>query len=252
MIRTVQSAINEHIPGTPLFITEWGPSYNTSDPLTAIINENEVGAAWCAEFLNTVRQENVASALFLVTTDPITYPQNDTVQKRPIWPSLFLNPQGNDGKAYPKPIYHVLDMVTKLSGQEIQLEPSLPIGMFASINKQSKRITLMAWNFDAKIPPNAPVTDRTKEHVIYFAFKNLPYEMRSGQLRISRWQVSERKGNVSAVLARDEAVSVKNTLLPKVENKLVSPENGGFVHRVLIPPSSVTFMEIASKDDDAG
>jgi hypothetical protein len=247
MIQTVQKAIAEHIPGTPLIITEWGPSYTTTDLSTAIINENHVGAAWCAEFLNTLRLEKIDSALFLLTTDPATRLADGTIENRRGWPALFLNPKSHKHKAYPKPIFHVLDMITKLAGQEIQLGTSHPIGIFASIDKQTKRITLMAWNYDAIIPPNAPITDRSKSHVIDLAFKNLPTNMQTGQLRIRRWQVSENQANVSNVLAKKQVISVKNTALPRIENKLVSSENGGFVHQITMPPSSVTFIEIASQ-----
>jgi hypothetical protein len=54
MLANTQRARDRYCPGTPLCMTEWGPSYHTDNSPTARVNANHIGAAWSAAFLNAM------------------------------------------------------------------------------------------------------------------------------------------------------------------------------------------------------
>jgi hypothetical protein len=245
MIRSVRDVIDDRLPGTPLCITEWGPTYHTNNTDVARVNANHIGAAWCAEFLNTMRLERIESSLFLLTTDlakPLGGGKFENVWG---WPSLFVNPNCHWGRVYPKPIYHVFHMVTRLTGQQIQIDSPSPVGIFASIDPQTRHLTLLAWNYNATLPEFHPAIDHSHERAVDLVFQNLPADMLAGRLLIRRWQVSENEGNALTLFEKHETLTDKNTALPLVESKILPPQKGSFTHRITLPPSAVTFLEIA-------
>ena len=141
MLGVTKAAIDKYYPGLPLQITEWGPSYfgDTSD--SAAVNANNVGAAWGAAFLNTMLGCGVDKALYLITTDLRQQENGNWVDE---WgnESLFLDPIVYGGKAYPKPMYHVFEMVSRLEGHRIEsTRGNDVVNCFVSAD-QDKRIGL--------------------------------------------------------------------------------------------------------------
>ena len=69
MLRSLKQARDKYLPGVPIAINEWGPSYHVNSTEQAMVNADHIGAAWSAEFLNTMLEQGVDDALYLVTTD---------------------------------------------------------------------------------------------------------------------------------------------------------------------------------------
>ena len=57
MLADTRRARDRYCPGTPICMTEWGPSYHTDNSPTARVNANHIGAAWSPAFLNSGAQQ---------------------------------------------------------------------------------------------------------------------------------------------------------------------------------------------------
>ncbi|MEI8195694.1 MAG: hypothetical protein WCI73_07285 [Phycisphaerae bacterium] len=248
MLKVVNTARARYLPGKPIWITEWGPSYQTSNSPAARINADHLGAAWSAAFLSTMLREGIDGALFLVTTDHLQPAAGGTMENVWGWPALFVNPETCGGKTYPKAIFHVLDMVSRLRGNRVVVEtPAKSPGVFSCVDPETGTVKMLLWNYDVLIPEQAPATDRSTAQSIKIRICGLPKTLADQPLTIRRWQVSAKEGN--AVMLHDQGIKLnaENTALPLVEEVHLQSRQREVSYPFTMPPSGVSLVEIRAE-----
>ena len=194
-------------------------------------------------------RERIDGALFLVTTDHLQpTAAGGTMENVWGWPALFVNPETCGGKTYPKAIFHVLDMVSRLRGKRVAVEtPEKSPGVFSCVDPKSGTVKTLFWNYDVIIPETAPATDRSTAQPVQIRIFGLPKTLADKPLTIRRWQVSEKEGN--AVMLNDKGISLtaENTALPQVEEVHVQSRQGEVSYTFTIPPSGVSLVEISAE-----
>ena len=156
MLADTQRSRNQYCPGTPIYMTEWAPSYQTDNGPTARVNASYIGVAWSAAFLNAMLVHGVDSAFYLVTTDLAQPNSAGKLEDIWGWPALFVNPQVF-GEAYPKATYHLFDMVHQLAGQRVAVKGGhRAVGAIAAADAHRHVLRLLVWNFAARLPESKP------------------------------------------------------------------------------------------------
>ncbi len=249
MLKVVSSAEAKYSLNKPIWMTEWGPSYHTDNSLPARINGDHVGAAWAANFLATMLQNNVGGAMFLVTTDFAQAKPNSPVENVWGWPSLFASPTSFSGNAYPKPIFHVFDMISRLDGDRVDVSSANRVpGVFGFVNAETGKVYVMVWNYNAFIPESGNPVDNSTEQSINILVKGLPNIFVKKAITISRWQVSEHDGNSTMLNAKGVKLTDQNTALPLVEKVNSNSNNSMLSYTFRIPPSGVCLIEFDVND----
>jgi len=246
MLGQTKASRDRWLPGLPIWFTEWGPSYQTSNDPKAAANANPLGATWCMAFLDTLLNQGVEGALYLVTTDLRQQRADGTWETVWGWPSLFVNPNAV-GKAWPKAPCHVLDMVSRLRGQRIAVETGgVPPACFAVAEPAGHRVQAILWNFQARIPESAEPAEEGQTVEVRLAVKDAPGLFEGKSVRARRWLVSEDTSNVYPVLVKGGTPDAK-VELQQVQDERVAVRDGVVALGVALPPSSVTLVEIAAE-----
>ncbi len=246
MLKAVKTAMLKYLPGKPIWITEWGPSGHTDNSAEAHINADQMGAAWSAAFLNTMLNNDISGALFLSTTDYYQAPDGSP-ENIWGWPALFVNPERFDGNVYPKPVYHVFDMISRLSGKRVPTVcTTRTLGAFSAVDTKNKTIKMILWNYNQVIPENGTPTDRSETRVVNIVINNLPPAIALKRVGIRRWQVSQNEGNAATLFANGVKLNYQNTVLPLVEQTQLISSGGKISYSFLIPASGVSYIEFSA------
>lgn len=244
MLKVTQAARNKYQPGVPIWFTEWGPSYHGMDrPAEAAINGDNRGAAWSAEFLNVMLRNDVENAIYLITADIAERNSAGVWENKDGWGAFFTNPLAF-GQPYPRPAFHVFDMISRLEGVRVEAtRGNNAINCFATAVKDKGVVKLMIWNYDCQIPESSVLTDSSQATPVVVSIREASSFFKNNQVSFKRWLVDGNTSNVAAEL--------KNGGRPTNLSELQEVDSGTF--RVIgdslevgltIPPSSVSFVEL--------
>ena len=246
MMRVAQAAIDKYLPGLPVYFTEWGPSYVTSTTEAGAVNANHVGAAWAAAYLNTMLTCRVEEALFLVTTDLRQQDAAGTWTDNWGWDALYLDPPVFGGKAYPKPIYHVFDMVSRMAGKRVEAtRGSESVNDIVSADPDTRKITMLVWNYNAVIPEGGAYQSSTAAEKTRVRVRDAGDFFKGKQVRVETWQVNENAGNVYKLLTTGVAPTEANTAMAQLPATSAKLDKGMLDFSVTLPASSVSLLVLS-------
>jgi len=249
MLEETREARDRYCPGVPLIFTEWGPSYHVnSTPWSVQVNAGNIGATWCAAFLKSIMENKVDSALYLVTTDLLQQPKPGQEAAGPYaanvwgWTSLFVNPQVF-GTAWPKAPCHVFSMIRKLADNRIVIR-GLGDGVdgIASMDPTGKKVTLMLWNFKARIPESEVVTEEGPAVDVRIAIDGgSKFFGNTGKVKMQTWLVSKDTSNALNEFEKTGKLTSASELqmVKSAESELPQVPELSFT----LPPSSILFAE---------
>ena len=242
MLNSLKKVRDQYLPGTPIQINEWGPSYHTSNTDKALVNADNIGAAWSIEFLKTMLENGIDDAIFLVTDD-LTGVENGKKVNIWGWPSLMVNPQ-IFGYPYPKAICNLFEMIAAMNGKRIESTRNGNINSFATADPKKKKIQVIVWNFAARLPEsNVPVDFSIREHVP-IKIRNADVFFGSNKIKVSRKLISETNSNALYWFKKGEKLTPDNTGLKTVDQGEYQIINGEVSAGCDMPPSSVAMIEI--------
>ena len=250
MLRVTKAARDRYYPHLPIQITEWGPDTNGTNQPIAMINADNVGAAWSAAFLNTLLQGGVDKALLLLTTDLAQ--KGRSGQWRDVWgcQSLFTNPVAL-GQPYPKAIYNVLEMIHRLVGRRVEAtRGGKTVGCFASADKRTKRVTVLLWNYGCRIPGSevgVPVDYATRQAVV-LRIREARAFFGAHRVRFKRWLVSRTVSN-AYYLWKHKRLNQRRAALQQVDHGSFRIIHGKVDIGFAMPPSSVSLVELYGQPD---
>jgi xylan 1,4-beta-xylosidase len=246
MLKQTRASRDRWCPGVPIWMTEWGPSYQTCNEPKARVNADHIGAAWCMAFLNTMLENGIENALYLVTTDlrqPAAPGGWDDVWG---WPSLFVNPNAL-GKAWPKAPFHVLEMVSRLEGQRIAIESNgTKVGCFATAQAEHRCVSVILWNYAARIPEGAEAVENAVPVEIRLAVRDAGKLFGAGQAKARRWLVSADTSNAYGILAQGGTLDAR-TELQEVQQANLTASEGELTLTFVLPPSGVSLIEFRAE-----
>jgi len=246
MLKAAKVVRNATFPGIPFQITEWGASYHTQNDPCGQVNATHVASAWSAAFLKLMAEQEIDESIFLVTTDVIDPAKSGLEANGWGWPSLFVNPQAF-GRAWPKTPVHVLDMVSRLSGQRVAFQSAnKAIDGVASMD--GDKLTVMIWNYAAEIPEGAPPEKLGRDLRVELDFNKIV--SRPGKRMIpekvttlmvsenisNSWDIFQKTGNIDA-----------GSELQTIDEK--SMTGSGNRYSLNLPKCSVAFITIDLKPD---
>jgi hypothetical protein len=208
---------------TPLFLSEWGPSADS----TSDINYSHKGAAWTAAFLTEAVHDRISSGSFLMMHDGIGSQPGMLGMA-----SLMYKAIGSDGSVtyYPKPPANVFKMFAMMSGarDSVTLPADLGLGAFAANDATSAG--LIIYNY------NSSFTDTAKAFSV--EFDDLPFD---GTVTVRRYLVDAYTSNLAAFLSQP---GQPDPSLQMVEQFTAQVQNG----RLILPARSlglgVTFWQV--------
>ncbi len=247
MLDDTRRARDQYCPGTPIALTEWGPSYHTDNSPTARVNANHLGAAWSAAFLNTMLAHGVDSALYLVTTD-LAQPSPAGKQENIWgWPALFVNHQVF-GQAYPKATYHVFEMVHQLAGQRVAVEGCRgAIGAIAAADTRQRVLRLLVWNFQARLPEGSPAEDLSAETRLSLGVADGQRFLGADQPKeVRAWLVGPRAGDAVGVFDCGQPLTPANTAM-KAERFIVWRDSPQVRVNLTLPGASVCLVQFGGQ-----
>jgi hypothetical protein len=240
MIRITQAAIDQFCPHLPIQVTEWGPSYVTDTSDSAAVNANNVGAAYGAAFLNTALGCGVSKLLYLVTTDLWEWPKDAPRVDVWGWPSLFLMPPMYGDKAYPKPIYHLFEMVSRLEGHRVEAtRGSDTVNCFASADPTQRKLTMLIWNYGDHLgngDATAPV-EATQIHV-----RDAGSFFHGQKIQAETWQINENTDNIYKLLTTGVPPDANNTAMAQLPTTTAKIVQGVLEVPMVVPPSTVSLV----------
>ena len=244
MLKSTVSARNRYCPGVPVWITEWGASYNVSNKPESVINANHVGAAWGAAFLDQLVRSPVEGALYLVTTDLRSPTEKGAYENVWGWPSLFVNPK-IFGKPYPKAPCHIFDMISRLQGKRVKVAGTAGgVSCFASVDGGKRALTALVWNYDCRIRETQPPVDGARTQSVTMTVRGAKNLFRAKRVKVERWEVSETVSNAYHLFRTGGTVDDR-AHLQKASEGWASPKNGKIQIAFNAPPSSVSFVRMS-------
>lgn len=243
MCRQTKAWRDQYCPGLPIWITEWGTSYRTTNAPESVINGNHIGAAWSAAFLDAMLQCGIDGSLYLVTSDMRKQAKDGKVEDVWGWPSLFVN-QNVFGKSYPKAPCHVFDMVSRLEGARVEAtRGGKYVNCFASADKERKRVTIMVWNYGCRIPEGGLTVDNATREAMVLRVCGADAFFGKSTVHMKRWLVGETVSNAFQLFQQDGKVDSRAEL-QQVDEGTFSVIDGMADIGFAAPPSSVSFIEI--------
>jgi xylan 1,4-beta-xylosidase len=247
MLDIIFAARELYVPGLPVWITEWGPSYHTTNDEYAIINANSVGSAWSVEFLNVLLEQGIDGALYLVTTDLMKRDTCGNWENIWGWPSLFVNPHVFD-RAYPTAIYHVFDMISQLKGERVLATTigSNAVNSFVVFDEESKEIMALIWNYDYEILESKPGIERGQWVNLTMRLTEIDSSFHSEAVEMKRWLVSETVSNAYYLFGAEGRIDSRAEL-QMTDEETLKLQNGSLEFDLIIPPSSVSLIVLGLK-----
>lgn len=213
MFNQTKSSRDRYLPGVPIIVTEWGPSFHNDDQPAAHVNGNHYGSGWMADFIKVMAESGVEEGIFLTATDYVD---------KWVYPAWFVNYNSFSGNAWPKATFHPIQMFSALQGDRIRLHgPGGGADGVATSSDGGNFLQAIVWNFAGYIQyngPDVPSSDRT----VYIRVDGAPalYPTAS-TVHVRVWRVSETESNayhlfntLSLVDNRSELALVADTTIP--------------------------------------
>lgn len=242
MLSSLKKTRDQYLPGLPVYITEWGPSYVTDNSEKSMVNADNIGAAWSMEFLKTSLENGVDTAIYLVTTDLLQPDKNGKLEDIWGWPSLMVNPQVF-GAAYTKPIGHLFTMIAALKGKRVESTRCDNINSFAVADTTSKKIQVIAWNYASRIPEGEPAIDFSTRENVGICIRNAEQFFGSSKVKVSRRLISETNANALFWYRKGKNLTADNTALKSIDQGTFTIINDQLSCGMEMPPSSVALIE---------
>lgn len=236
---------NANMPDVPLFISEWGPTYDEGTD----INISHKGAAWAAAFLPRAVTKKISLGSYLIIGDgqgsgsPL-YGQASLLHKQDN--GKDANGQDLPATYYPKPVANLFAMYTKMSGlrRQATLSPGgsgSNLGTFATWDAASSTANIMVYNYDPSRVFGSNTSTETPEG-ISLEVDNLPFSDNS-VVTIERYAIDADTSNLTAFYSNPAHPSpnLQRVLLQRTINngKLVLTGDqvklGVLLYRVLPP-----------------
>lgn len=217
--------------GTQLYVTEWGPSSTTDDGPKGIVNGNEIGAAWAAKFLIDMVDAGVNEGMLLVLRDERS---SDPSVSHWGWPAFLLS----DGRTR-KPLFNTALAFSKMARDRIRVRgDSESMRVIASEDVQ--RITIIAAKYDWDYQR---LLDRTSSEQVRFVIEHMPIQAR--QVCVTRYLIDAGHSNALRLQSGARSLDAGRGQLEKVDELIVPViARRATLPNTLIPPSSVTFLQI--------
>ena len=242
MLNSLKKVRDRNLPGTPIQVNEWGPSYHTDNSAKSLVNADNVGAAWSMEFLRAMLENGIEDAIYLVTTDLY---KEEKGKKVDIWgwPSLMVNPHVF-GHAYPKAIGNLFAMIAALEGKRIEATRNGNINAFATADPKTKKLQVIVWNFAARLPESEPPVDFSLRESVAIKIRNAAAFFGRDKIKATRKLISETNANALYRFQKGEKLTPDNTGLKTVDQGEYQLINGEASVGCDMPPSSVALIEI--------
>jgi xylan 1,4-beta-xylosidase len=244
---------------TPVTLTEWGPSANTSDvKYSGRINYSHEGAAWTVAFLKDAVSKALSDAIFLLIRDDIDFKPENLA-----FPSFlhFRDSNGNtlveSSEEYPKPVYNVCKMFTLLPGTRksvdaLSAQPNLLA--VAAANSDSAGVVVANYStaFSQEIQdPNDPNKkiltniDQSVDEPVIIQFNGLPF---SGRAIVQQYLIDANTSNLAKYLDAGQVPDSSGTQLQKISDTEVDVTNGLVsLPQIILGKSAVSLWVIQSK-----
>ena len=247
MMQMTRQWRDSYAPGVPICMTEWGASYHTNNSPTAVINGNNVGAAFAAAFLNQMLKEGVGRAIYLVSTD-LRQQQDGKWVTVWGWPSLFVNP--NVLGVHTKAPYHTFQMLAQMAPKRIEATtPGEGIDCIASRDDEG-RLTLLVWNYNRAVQEGGPGVEAGRHRAVTVRVLDAS-DVWKGPVHYRRWLVSESVSNAYHLSVTGQALDERCDL-QQVGEGTVRIVDGMLDVGFGMPPSSVSLIELVPADSDSG
>jgi hypothetical protein len=247
MLRWTLSARDSYQPGKPIIITEWGPTYHVANAPLARINASNVGAAWSIEFLDFLLRAQITDALYLVTTDARGIPVGDSRNNVWGWPALFVNPAAF-GRSWPKPVFHVFDMISRLRGRRITGTADTPsLKVIASVDESAHVVTVLLWNFDSVIPEAGAPIERAGRLSVALSLLGAGGVLTSNAIHLESWRLDENSSNALTLFEREGKLDDRALLFRSTSGIHNAAREYHFNLDVM--PSGVAFIRISDLND---
>jgi hypothetical protein len=245
MMRVVNDAIAQYYPqGLPVYFMEWGPSYQVggNDPkLGCTVNADNIGAAWASASLNTMLTCGVTKASSLTTDLWMT--NGGKLTDEWSWDALFLAPPANGGKAYPKPLFHVFEMVSRLEGHRVEAtRGNQTVNCFVSADPEQRKITMLVWNYVAVLNEASPPVEKAVSEPTQVHVRDAGNFFHSPQVKVEAWQINGDTDNIPKMLMAGVAPDETNTAMAQLPATTATINQGALEFSMTLPPSSVSLV----------
>lgn len=263
MTTTIQNKLNALNSKLTLFVSEWGPSVDDSNPPPANnpnpnpdINYSHKGAAWAAAFLNEAVADQIAMGSYLIVHDAVGL-NSGNVRQASLMHKYISG--GGSVSYYPKPVANVFKMFAMMTGtrRPITLVPTTGsnVGAFAASDATSAGVVV--FNYD-KLMFSRPAMD-TPENVSV-VLNNLPFDGANGYVTVQRYLVDATHSNLSVYVDQSSGqVDVDPALSPDpqqiglqmVDQLCLPVVQTGNIGQLTLPSLSlglgVTFWQVLSQ-----
>jgi tetratricopeptide (TPR) repeat protein len=244
MVDEIKASIAKHNPGLPIYITEYGPSYDVTYRPKAMVNGDNIGAAWNMAFLKAMLETGIDTAAYLVTTD-IARKDKSTEQLNNVWGwcSYFVNPNAY-GYPYPKAPYHTFKMVSELKGARVRLNRTAGnTDGIATVDQKRKTLQLLLWNYAADIPEGKSAIDRSAPETLTIKIRNAKKLFAGNPQMISKL-IDAENGNIMRLRESKEPITMEAASPAITQHGVIKLRGDTLVITFTMPQSSVAMIEI--------
>jgi tetratricopeptide (TPR) repeat protein len=240
MLAGVQTVIDEHSPGLPIWLTEYGAHHNVVGEVGEI-NGSHDGAAFSLDCLNSMLEQGIDFAIYLVTTDQA---RRNPKTKKPYnlysWCSFLTSPAFH-GYPYPKAPFHAYKMVSELTGKRVAASASGGnTRVFAATDPTTQTLRVLLWNFATYIPEVKSPIEEGKTESIRLTISNaaLPANAKA-VLRM----VDKNHGDVFSADREKRPVNLV-AAMPKVATLPIRRKRKTLDFDLVMQPGSIAMIEI--------
>jgi predicted negative regulator of RcsB-dependent stress response/beta-xylosidase len=244
MVAILKEAIAKHKPGLPIYMTEYGPSYDVTYRPKAMVNGNNIGAAWNMAFLKAMLETGINTAAYLVTTDIARKDKNNKQLKNVWgWCSYFVNPKAF-GYPYPKAPYHSFKMISELKGKRVQLSRNEgSTDVIATVDQKRKTLQLLLWNYAADIPEGKCTIDRSEPETLTIKINNAKKLFSKNPKMISKL-IDAENGNIIRLKDTKQPLTIKAASPLITKHGVIKLDGDMLTITFTMPKSSVAMIEL--------
>ncbi|MCH2123940.1 MAG: tetratricopeptide repeat protein [Pirellulaceae bacterium] len=249
MFAELNAAIAEHKPGLPIYMSEYGPSFDVTSRPQAMINGNHTGAAWNMAFLKAMLETGIDAAAYLVTTD-IARKDKGHEQLNNVWGwcSYFVNPEAY-GYPYPKAPYHTYKMISDLQGTRVKLNrEGGNTDALATVDTKQKTLQLLLWNYAADIPETSLAIDRSVPETLTIKIHQASDLFGTNPQMISKL-IDAEHGNILRLRESSQPLTWQAAHPAITKHGAVALAGDTLVINFTMPPSSVAMIELGPDPD---
>lgn len=250
MMKKLKETIAKYNPSLPVYMTEYGPSFDVTRRPQAMVNADNIGAAWNMAFLKAMLENGVDTAVYLVTTD-IARTDKDRGLPYNVWGwcSFFVNPEVY-GYPYPKAPYHTFKMISELKGKRVRTKFSGNgmVDAIAAVNPEKRSLQIILWNYNALIPEGKCTIDRSVPETVTVRIKQAEKLFGKAPKMISRL-IDAEHGNIYRLKDAETPISM-NDALPKITSHGTIRMDGGTAYfSFRMPESSIAMIELGASPE---